>query len=379
MALPGALATDNCSTDLTLNYVDSPALLDYCSPNPADRTITRTYTILDACSNASTCIQTFEYNQSLNGPVITSMPFDQTIDCAFNAMPQLYLFDAEAECNLGITKTVSDAIVAGTPNCPGTTIQYIYTATDGCGGIATHIQMYTIQNDGPELICPSNPICQIECTTSTDEIVEAFEWYASVATVVTSCNGLETTITNNFNPNGFISTSSCANNQFAIPHVKQWQDVTFTATDPCGRTSSCTRLVVIIDNEGPTIEGEPELAIRECDDLSQIEYDDWIQAQIANMNASDVCGNVQWSTTPASPNTGPWVSGYVITEVYFTATDECGNSTSKEAHFKLKNNYPPSWANALIDMTIQCGDPMPAFDTPTFCKFMWGDSVNVRG
>ena len=114
----GGTAVDNCSaTDqLVFSFADSatPATLDYCSANPADRTITRTYTIADACGNPGTCTQTFVYNQSLNGPVITSIPLDQTVECASEVMAQPHLFIAEAECGLGIIYTIGDVAVSYT-------------------------------------------------------------------------------------------------------------------------------------------------------------------------------------------------------------------------------------------------------------------------
>ena len=85
------------------------------------------------------------------------------------------------------------------------------------------------------------------------------------------------------------------------------------------------------------------------------------------MSITDACGGATWSHTPESPNQETWINGYAITEVFFIATDECGNSNSKEAHFKLKNNFPPS-LSALADKTIDCGSTPPAFDTPTIAN-----------
>ena len=63
LALPGASASDDFSTvdELTISFGDSPGSFDglnLCSANAADRTITRTYMIADACGNQSECIQT---------------------------------------------------------------------------------------------------------------------------------------------------------------------------------------------------------------------------------------------------------------------------------------------------------------------------------
>ena len=340
----GGTAADNCSAvdELTVSHVDnpvSPVLLDYCSANPADRTLTRTYTIMDACGNPSTCTQTFTYNQSLNGPVITSVPPNRVVDCAFNVMPELALFDAEAECGVGITTSVGDVVVSGTPNCPGATYRYTYTVTDGCGRMATHVQTYTIQNDGPELLCPTDIICQIECTTSDEEIMAAFEFFAQNASVTTSCSGPAPVITNSFNPDNFIENFSCINNQFAIPNVQRWQNVTFTATDNCGRTSSCTRLVVIVDTKAPVISGVIPKTTRVCDGLATYEYQTWAQNLIDNtLSAVDACDEeLTWSYSPNTPNLSCVAGGFAVTDITITATDDCGNSSSVSGEFKLKD------------------------------------------
>ncbi|MEM8906848.1 MAG: lamin tail domain-containing protein, partial [Bacteroidota bacterium] len=368
----GGTASDNCGTDFTVSYIDnpsSPAFLNYCPTAPAtERTITRTYTITDECGNVSNCSQDFVFDPSTTGPVITAVPPDRTVDCSFNVMSELHLFDAETDCNLGLTRTVSDmAVINGTPNCPNTTYQFTYTATDECGRVAQHIQTYTIQNDGPQIVCP-NEICIIECPEDESMILAAFAAYAENATVVTSCNGIGTTITDDFNPNGFFNQNCASGPVNGLDNVVKWQNVTFTATDPCGRTSTCTALVVVTDNQGPTIEGEPYLTIRECDDLVQSEYDAWIADNLANLTATDGCSDVEWTYTPLSPNEGPWINGYAITHVTFIATDQCGNSSTKDVHFKLKNKFPPSWVGDLIDKTAECSDPMPSFDTPQFAN-----------
>ena len=180
--------------------------------------------------------------------------------------------------------------------------------------------MFTIQNDPPNLLCPPG-YCQIDCSIDNAEIIASFNWYADNATLTTSCNGIDPVISNNFDLNGFTAVD-CNDNQFAIPNLKAYQFVTFDATDPCGRVSSCERAVLIVDNVDPIIIGEPYQTIRECDDLVQQQYDAWIYDNINNaMSASDACGGVEWSWSPLSPNQNGWTNGYAVTEVYFTATD----------------------------------------------------------
>ena len=338
----GGLAADNCSNveDLTLSFFDIPAapsMLDFCpGSSEADRTLTRTYTITDVCGNVSSCDQLFIYAESLNGPVITATPADQTVDCPENAFPNLALFSADGECS-DITFSVSDAVSSGTAGCPGSTIQYTYTATDACGRFATHVQTFTLANEGPEFVCPSD-ICVIDCSADTDMIQANFDAYAELATVISSCSS-NITIGNSFNANSFI-TQNCANPTVAVEGAVAYQVVTFTATDACGRNGSCTALVVLKDSDGPVIESGVSVGIADCNDTNlQQGYTAWATNQINGLSASDGCasGSVSFSFTPSSPNTD-CSSGLASTAVSFIATDACGNETILNTFYRIIDN-----------------------------------------
>ena len=339
LAAQGGLATDNC---VLVSVSASDAVVGDVCPNSPQRVITRTYSATDDSGNTSMCNYLITVQNSTVGPVITSVPPNHTINCSYNAMPQLPLFDADSDCGLSIALSVSGGTTNGTPNCPGSSIQYTYTAIDGCGRVAQHIQTYTIQNDGPEFVCPSE-LCIIECPENTDDIQTQFDDYAALATVNTSCNG-SISISNNFNPNGFFNQNCNANPINGVENVRRWQVVTFTATDQCNRTTSCTAMVIIVDNTPPVISGSANDAIRYCDAIANDQYNKWINETIngtattggPTLTASDACGTWSWSYSPSSPNTNCTGNPFTITEVTFTATDQCGNASSVTALFKLK-------------------------------------------
>ena len=335
----GGTATDNCT--IASIAVAGSSVGDVC-PNTAQQVIMYMYTLTDDSGNPANCTQTITVQNSTTGPVITSVPPNHIINCSYNAMPQLPLFDAMTDCGLGLSLSVSGATPNGTPNCPNSTIQYTYTAMDACGRTATHTQIYTIQNDGPEFVCPSE-LCIIECPENTDDIQTQFDDYAALATVNTSCNG-SISISNNFNPNGFFNQNCNANPINGVDNVRRWQVVTFTATDQCNRTTSCTAMVIIVDNTPPVISGTANDAIRYCDAIANDQYNKWINETIngtattgaPTLTASDACGTWSWSYSPSSPNTNCTGNPFTITEVTFTATDQCGNASSVTALFKLK-------------------------------------------
>ncbi|MEM8909590.1 MAG: hypothetical protein AAGD05_17210, partial [Bacteroidota bacterium] len=314
-------------------------------------TYTYTYTATDNCHPSTSCTQTFTIVNN-SGPFITSCPPAKTVNCAYNVIPEPHLVTAESSCGIGSEVSVSGPAVIGPANCPFTQYVYTYTATDNCGRSVSCQQFFSIVNEGPELVCAPE-ICIVDCSMPLTQIQATFDAFAEQATVINSCNGLDITISNDFNP-------------AALGGCESQQVVNFWATDNCGRSSNCTALVVVVDNTPPSIIGEPYLTIRECDDLVQLEYDNWIADNLANLSATDECGTVSWTHSPASPNEVCAPNGYAITHVEFTATDECGNSSTKAVHFKLKNKFPPTWSNDLPDLSVACDAALPDFTIPTY-------------
>ncbi len=358
-----------CETDVILN-VDAPFVFSpSCNVSPGAVTVsgpvldgplgcpgstyTYTYTVVDDCGASDSCEQTFTIANQV-GPSIISCPANQTASCSFNVFPQPHLVEVQTPCGLAADIEVVGPQVFGPAECSGTQYIYTYIATDICGRSAQCQQVYTLSNEGPEFVCPPD-ICVLDCPADGDMIATQFDAFASQATIINPC-GNESTVTNNFSPNNFIN-ANCGNGLIAYENATQYQIVTFTAVDACFGFTNCTALVVVVDNEPPVVTGAPQLGIAECSDRSQVDYDTWVQNTLNNMSATDACSNVTWSYTPQTPTEICGLNGYAITHVSFSATDDCGNSTTLDAHFKLKNNFPPEFVDLIPNIEINCGDP----------------------
>ena len=339
----GGAILDNCTSslsDFSVDYIDfpsNPETLNTC-PGSAeeDRTITRTYLITDLCGNTSTCEQLFIYLESMEAPTVTSFPSDQTVDCAVNVFPQLPQFSATGDCS-NITYSVSEPVVNGPEGCSGTRIEYTYTATDDCGRFATHVQRYTLSNEGPEFICPIG-ICVIECPADFDVMQTQFDDYSSLATVTSSCLETSISIENDFDPDEFIP-QDCSNPIVAVNGAIAYQIVTFTATDACGWSVTCTALVVVTDTEGPVVDGDVSFGLANCTDTGlEAEYTNWATSQLSNLSATDECFDeaVNFTYEPLSPNID-CSSGLASTEVSFIGMDGCGNTTTLTAFYRIIN------------------------------------------
>jgi len=164
------------------------------------------------------CDQVFTIGAGSN-PVITCAS-PGVVTCAAN----IVLDDptVETSCGLGFQVTNSNAVIDGIPNCPGTSYTYTITATDACDRSSSCQQVFTIQNDGPQLVCADNEsvTCETEIRPSEPE-------------VTTSC-GDDVTITKT----GPVIDGDpyCDGTSYTY---------TFTVIDACGRTETCVQVFTI--------------------------------------------------------------------------------------------------------------------------------------
>jgi len=198
--------------------------------------------------------------------------------------------------------------------------------------VCTQTFSWTVDVTPPALNCPA--MLTIECDETMDLSVPTnmtiANWLAS-ATATDACG--TPTVVNNYSPTAF--TNGCG--------ATGMQTVTFTATDGCNNTSSCTAVIQIVDTTPPVITCPPTLTIQ-CDDTLDLTVPanmliaDWL----ASVTATDACGGTityddNYSPTAFSEGCGATGSQTVT----FTATDECGNTSSCMALIQIVDTAPP--------------------------------------
>ena len=149
-----AVATDNCDPDMVVSYNDNVAQ----GACPQESTITRTWTAIDACGNASTCLQEIKVVDTT--PPVIICPADVTIECDASTDPSSTgSAVATDNCNNAVVVTYNDVINDG--SCPQEqTIKRTWTATDACGNSSTCVQIINIVDTSSPSITglPSNPL-----------------------------------------------------------------------------------------------------------------------------------------------------------------------------------------------------------------------------
>lgn len=306
-----ATVSDNCSA-FTLEE-EVTMVQGECTGN---HTIIRTFTATDACGNVSTAVQTITV-QDTTAPEFAFVPGDYTAECSED-MPMV---EAVATDNCGPV-SIAESILTTPGACAG---EYVmtrtFTATDDCGNSTTAVQTIVVQDTtAPELVIPADYTA--ECSD---------EHPLGDALATDNC--------------GDVVVEVQADTVFSCTH-SYVVTRTFTATDDCGNSTQASQVITIQDTTAPDLTIPSSYTV-ECSD--NIIYDDAV--------AMDNCGTVEIHEVSESA-AGDCMGHYIITRA-FTATDQCGNSTSATQTITVVDTTAPEFTFVPADYTVECSDDMP--------------------
>ena len=124
---------------------------------------------------------------------------------------------------------------------------------------------------------------------------------------------------------------------------------TFTATDDCGNATTATQTITIIDTTAPVFTYMPANYTAECSDEHPME----------DATATDNCGAVSISVEEIFVE-GDCTGEYNMIRA-FTATDDCGNSTTETQMITIIDTTAPV-LTIPADYTAECSDEHPMED-----------------
>src|SRR6185295_7422254 len=235
-AVVAPTVSDNCSTALTATFTDAA---ETGAPG-CTRSIIRTWRAVDACGNTGTQTQTITYSRDLTPPTfilgtIGAIPCNPTqaqIDAAVGAPT------VSDNCSTGLTATFTDAAETGAPGCTRSIIR-TWRATDACGNTGTQTQTITYSRD---LIPPV-----INCTSP-----QAFcETQNNVTLLLTASDNCSGTLIITYQITGATTGSGTGNNGSGVFNTGV-STITWTVTDACGNSSTCSTTVTINNQITPT-------------------------------------------------------------------------------------------------------------------------------
>jgi|GEM_PF-4117046 len=299
-------ALDNCDGTVPVSFSEVVSAQTCASRF----TLTRTWTATDDCGNTATCTQTITVDDQ-TGPLL-SCPADVTVDCASDvpaAATDYASFvtaggTATDNCGGAVTIThLGDAISAQT--CAHRyTITRTYQAEDECGNTSTCAQTITVDDQTAPVLsgCPTPPTLTVDCAGDVPT--------TQPVTALDNCDGPV--------PVAFsevVSAQTCAN-RFTLTR-------TWTATDDCGNTATCTQTITVDDQTAPTFTCPSDVSVNAAAGGCTANVTITPPSVADNCDPAPVIVGVRSDSQPLS---AAFPSG--STTIAWTATDECGNSSS---------------------------------------------------
>ncbi|OFY60897.1 MAG: hypothetical protein A2Y71_10525 [Bacteroidetes bacterium RBG_13_42_15] len=307
-----ATVSDNCDKSVEITYTDVFLVATECK-----KVITRTWIAADMCGNSTTGIQTLTFIDDSEPELVIPANYDgiRGADCKYDTNPattgQATAID---NCDKSVEVTYTDAFLVAS-ECKKVIVR-TWKAVDNCGNVATGIQTLTFVDDTkPVLVIPSdyNGFRGAGCKYDTNPAT------TGQATAIDNCDkSVEVTYTD-----AFLVASEC----------KKVIARTWKAADNCGNVATGIQILTFIDDTDPVIlfeNNKTEYTIEGCDMQFRL------PVPIAADNCDDdVILKAYVGTTEVDLKTYQF-KDEGITTVTFTATDNCGNSSTATVNVNRK-------------------------------------------
>jgi hypothetical protein len=313
--------SDNCGT--VYQTIDLDTVNGYCS---AEREFQWEFSLIDACDNMLVDTHFVSVVDTI-GPTISFLPPQDlavTFECKdLVVWPLLSGFDMCSQIDDVIWGDIEEENLS----CPNhwELSRWAY-AVDDCGNEDSTQYFIEVLDDVP----PNLTYIPLGYSKSCDEIPEL-----ELPTADDGCNGPVSIeiITDTI-------YESCPQN-YTISR-------TFVATDNCGNESFGLQLIIVNDDESPTVVA-PDGYTTECGG-EPIFFDD--------ATASDNC-----DLTPVIDVVVETIniqsSGTYTLESTFTVTDACGNSDTDVQYIIVEDTTPPFFTDFPADVVVPCGEDYP--------------------
>jgi gliding motility-associated-like protein len=134
-------------------------------------------------------------------------------------------------------------------------------------------------------------------------------------------------------------------------------DVTFRATDQCGNSATRTQRFQLSDNIAPIIGGFPDTTVVYCPTALPATF---------NATVTDNCSTGLTATYTTQFADTSCVGNYSF-KVFWTVTDQCGNTGTKTQIFAIRDTVGPQFLQVPAPVTISCDSvafaPVPVIGT----------------
>ena len=332
---PLAAATDNCSATAEITFEQRPAPGTVFTGDSTVISVTLIAT--DQSGNRDSCV--FDVTlDDVTSPVVASCPGDTTVfvdgACAYDISDFWAGTTATATDNCtptGTTATTAtgDQLVytqtpaVGDQFTGGTTTQTVtLTADDGNGNTASCSFVLSLS----DTVAPVITVCPADTVANPNADCEfALEDYTPRAQATDNCE-----------QDGLITFSQSPAPGTVIDGQGAMQEITITATDANGNTTSCTFDLILADTTSPTIVCPPVQAQLVDADCSVI-LDDYTGLAVVDDNCTAPGTIVVTQADPA----GTVYTGVQTRTVTLTADDGNGNTATCTFDVSIEDEIDP--------------------------------------
>ena len=321
-----ATAEDNCDENPTVMYVGADTIPGECH---GDFTVIRTWKATDDCDNMVTGTQTLTFTD--NTPPVLTIPADFEAECDDLPDPADYQDEVSSDDNCCFAP-VTLSIDSEEDECYGK-ILWIFTATDDCGNSTTDTTVIDVVDNTPPVLT-IGPDSTIQCDAGFEGVPMEVPY-----TVTDNCDE---------NVDIDIDTIRVPGN---CPQEYIWR-FTVTAVDDCGNEASGVWDLIVVDDEAPVLIGVPPCDTFECSEFE-------LPAPV--VTATDNCDDEVPVTMVRRRVEGDCVGEWTVWFIY-TATDDCGNSTTDSTCYQFIDTTPPVILGVPDDIRIPCDQD---YDEPT--------------
>lgn len=276
-----------------------------------------TFTATDDCGRSVDTEATF-FIFDTKPPAFGFVPSDVTISCD-DSLPTQTVIAADI-CSTVDIKLV-ETIIPG--SCANESILIKdWLVTDACGNAVQAQQRITIEDNMP----PVFTFVPADITISCDQPIPT-----NIPTYIDNCTLIEN-ITLNYQESAV--AGFCTGEQ---TFTRSW-----IITDPCGNTNSASQVIVIEDNDAPTLSGVPGAISQDC--AIPLPTPPMVTAT----DNCDINAQVIFNEFSIPTNCG----GTVVRT--WTASDNCGNTFSRSQEITLIDNTPPDITTQAQDGSSEC-------------------------
>jgi gliding motility-associated-like protein len=313
---------DNCSVPVVA-FVS-----DVSDGNACPETITRTYSVTDACGNQITVTQTIIVSDMIMPTA--SNPAGVTVECIAQVPAADVLIVTDEADNNGVPVVAFVSDVSDGNTCPET-ISRTYSVTDPCGNQILVTQLITV-----------NDITDPTASNPAGVTVQCFALVPAPNISVVNDEA------DNCTANPVVAFVSDVSDGNTCPETITR---TYSVTDDCGNTINVTQTIIVDDTTNPTASNPAGVTVQ-C------------IAQVPAPNAAVVTDEGDNCSVPVVAFVSDVTDGNTCPETItrtYSVTDACGNSINVTQTIIVDDTTNPTASNPAA-INVSCASAVPAPD-----------------